>query len=215
MKISRRLVIFIFFLLVVLFVALLNWPVVVSEIIEPFSLVAWLLLRIFVLSIDQQYYWIGLILAVSIFAIRFLPKESNIVEQTESNRPNETLNSIAHWRSLYLPNDSNTYGKFREREYARMLLSLYAAKMHVASDFMLYDALRKGSIPIPENIRLYLFPEEPKKERKTIRTFVLSIIDIPKAWLRRSTGQEEAAKNRMVEDVLAFFEFSLEMNDYE
>ncbi len=90
MKISRRLVIFIFFLLVVLFAALLNWPVVMSEIIEPFSLVAWLLLRIFVLSIDQQYYWIALILTVSIFAIRFLPKEQYFVEQSESNRSNET-----------------------------------------------------------------------------------------------------------------------------
>ncbi len=125
------------------------------------------------------------------------------------------LNTIDHWRSLYFPNDSNIYGKFREREYARMLLSLYAAKMHVESDFMLYDALRKGSIPIPEHIRQYLFPEEPKKERKTIRTIVRSLVDMPKSWLRRSTGQEEAAKNRMAEEVLAFFEFSLEMNNDE
>jgi hypothetical protein len=213
MKNSQKLAILIFIILVSLFIALMNWPFVMTQIIKPLSLVTWLLLRIFVLSIDQKYYWWALIFVVTILIFRILPREISTFEQPKSNYLNETLITITHWRSLYMPNDSNVFGKFREREFIRMMLSLYASKLHTEPDYKLYEALQNGSIPVPEQIRTILFPVEQKKEKRTIRTITRSFFNAPRLWLYRSTGREAADKNQMIEELLAFFETSLEMND--
>ncbi len=47
--------------LLLLLTALLFEPFVMDKILVPLAAAIWLLLRIFVLSIDQIYYWIGLI----------------------------------------------------------------------------------------------------------------------------------------------------------
>ena len=107
MKSSRRLVIFIF-LLVILFVGLLNWPFVLNEIIQPISLVVWLLLRVFVLSIDQQYYWWALILVADcIFLYRLLPHDQSENSSEEVWKSNETIPTIEHWRLLFVPGETN------------------------------------------------------------------------------------------------------------
>ena len=67
MNISKRLVIVVFLLLIILFVGLLFWPFVLDDIIAPASLVVWILLRIFVLSIDQKYYWGAAIFITAFF----------------------------------------------------------------------------------------------------------------------------------------------------
>ncbi len=213
MKISPRILIPVFFLLVTLFFGLLNWQYVLTDILQPITLVLWLLLRIFVLSIDQQYYWWGLILILVVLMVRLIPREQPVIENVEANRLNETLNSIEHWRSLYIPNETNAYGKFLEREYLHMLVTMYSAKLRTAPDFKLYDALRQGEIPIPENIRGYLYAELPRRDDWSLRMTIKAIRDWPGKILRRATGRDIAAHYQRIEDVLAFFESSLEMNN--
>lgn len=211
MKISPRLLIFLFVILAVLFIGLLNWQYVFDSIVHPVSLVIWLLLRIFVLSIGQKYYWWALILAVLVLAVRLIPREQTTITKEETNLSNETLNSIEHWRSLYIPNESNAYGKFLEREFLRMLVTMYSAKLRVAPDFKLYDALRQGEIPIPEDIRKYLYTEIPRREDWSLRRMLQAIRDWPgKVW-HRSRGINKLDHYRKIEDVLDFFESSLEM----
>ena len=63
MKFSRRTIVFLYILLVILVGGILFWPFIVSEIINPVSMVVWLFLRLFVLSIAQKYYWTAIIFA--------------------------------------------------------------------------------------------------------------------------------------------------------
>ena len=103
MNISRRVVISILVTAIALFAGMLCWPFILNNIIQPTALVAWILLRILFLSIDQKYLWTAVILVVVIFLFRLLPHE-----QAESQfrflpggkRDNYKHRILAH--SLYL-----------------------------------------------------------------------------------------------------------------
>ena len=74
MNISRRSVVSILFAAVILFVGVLFWPFILTNIINPTALVVWLLLRLLVLSIHQKYYWTAIIFVVLVFLYRLLPQ---------------------------------------------------------------------------------------------------------------------------------------------
>jgi hypothetical protein len=214
-KISRRLVIIIFLLLMVLFVGLLFWPYILSEIIAPISLAVWVLLRIFVLSIDQQYYWGALIFAASFFLYRYFSTSVQPASQVEdSQNPNATLRAIGYWRFLFaIIGEDVRAQKALKRELVGLLLSFYATQQFTLADFRLYDALQRGEIPLPRHIHAFLFSEEPDKAGFSLKKLAQSIRDTPRKWIRRWTGQETAEHYEMIADVLDFLETSLEMKN--
>ncbi len=214
MNISRRLVFSVFILLIILFVGLLNWAFVVKEILMPVSLVAWLFLRILVLSIHQQYFWVALILSVFIFLYRLFPPEQTTISLEEGNIGNETISTIGVWYRLILSNDGNIRDKTAlKRDFTRMVVSLYATKLHTQADFHLFDALRRGEIPLPEPIYIYLFQENQQKKERSIKEWIRSLLNNLRLWIHHLTGQEKADHYRMIEEVLCFLETSLEMKN--
>jgi hypothetical protein len=218
-RLSRALVIGGFFLLVILFVGLLFWPLILNEIITPTSLAVWVLLRIFVLSIDQKRYWMAIIFITSIFLyLRLLPPPHPTIQSEDSQHLNETMRTLDYWRSLFSLIDQRAQDdKMLKRELARLLLSHYATKQHTLANFRLYDALQQGKIPLPEQMHAFLFPEEPQPVGRSlitnIRRLVQSIRNTPRKWIRRWTGQETAERYRMIDEILCFMETSLEMKN--
>jgi Ca2+/Na+ antiporter len=71
-----------------------------DEILKPLSLVAWLLLRIFVLSIGQVFYWGALVLIFILFIFRLIPNGQVESEPVDNNTQNEMLKN---YRTLALP----------------------------------------------------------------------------------------------------------------
>jgi hypothetical protein len=137
-----------------------------------------------------------------------------VVPTDQSLNPNATLRTIETWRSLFtLIGYNNPEVKILKRELIRLLLSLYATKKRTTADYELFEALQKGEISIPENIHNFLFLEEPKESRRSIKTWFKSIGNIPRVWVRRWRGQEAADYYRMIDEVLSFMETSLEMKN--
>lgn len=214
MKISRRMIGLIFFVSISLLVGLLFWPFILNKIIGPISLMTWLLLRIFVLSIDQIYYWGAIIFVVIIFLFRLLPLDQTINQTESSPDSNATIKTIEHWRSVFtLINPDVHDERTLKRELSHLLLSLYASKQRTSTDFRLYDALQRGEIPMPEHIRAFLFPSEPKESKWSLRKTIQSVWNVPQKWIRRWTGQEIAEHYRMIDEVLCFIEKSMEMKN--
>ncbi len=217
MRLSRALVIGGFFLLIILFVGLLFWPFILNEIITPTSLAAWVLLRIFVLSVDQKHYWVAIIFITSIFLyLRLLPPSHPTIQSEDSQHSNATMITLDYWRSVFNLIDQHVQDDdMLKKGLTRLLLSHYATKQHTLADFRLYDALQRGKIPLPEQIHAFLFAEEPQPEGRSfiinIRKLVQSIRNTPRKWIRQWTGQETAERYRMVDDILCFMETSLEM----
>ena len=201
-----------FIFLLTLFLGMLFWQFILDQIIAPFSLVFWLLLRMFVLSIDQKYFWGIIIFIVLVFLYRLLPA-GQLAPQAEAPRiSNATMQTIETWRSMFtLVGYNNPEAKILKRELIRLLLSLYATKKRTTADFELYEALEKGEIPIPEDIRAFLFVEEPGRTQRSLKEWAKSIGSNLRNWKRRWTGQEAAEYYRMIEEVLSFMETSLEM----
>jgi hypothetical protein len=213
-KLSRRLVITVFIILVILFLGLLFWPFVQNDILLPISLVVWLFLRILVLSIDQQYYWIALIFAVFIFLYRLLPQEQPVILPDVFINENKTINSIGSWRRLFITVDSNARDEILlKQDFTRMVVSLYAIKLHTAADYKLLDALRRGDFSLPEDIHNYLFPKETIKPGRSIKLWLQSFRNASRQWILHLTGKEKAEHYRMINEVLSFLESSLEMKN--
>jgi len=214
MKFSRRVIGLILFVSLILLAGILFWPFILDNIIKPTSLAAWLLLRIFVLSIDQKYYWGAIIFTVLIFLIRLLPQEQIDIRSEDFQESNATIKNIGYWRSLF----TLTSGYIQDveivrRELVRLLLSLHASKQRTSTSFMLYDALERGEIPLPEHIHAFLFPGKQKKSERSLNKFIQSIRTAPQKWMRRWTGQEVAEYYRMIDEVLCFMERSVEIKN--
>jgi hypothetical protein len=210
---SRRLAILVFSILAILFVGLLFWPFILNDIITPVSQVAWVLLRIFVLSIPQQYYWIAIVAIAAFLLYRrlALPLDSTVQSQ-DSGESNATMRNLSHWRSLFTLVDR----QLREdeplkRNLRRLLVALYATKQHTSADFRLDEALQQGKIPIPEQIHAVLFPEEPQQAGYSFNKLVQFVRNAPRKWIRHWTGQETAEDYRMLDEILCFMETSLEI----
>ena len=212
MNISKRLVIIVFGLLVILFVGLLFWPFILNDIITPVSLVVWVLLRIFVLSIGQKYYW-GAIILITVFFLyrRLLPPP--MIQAEDFQNSNEIMRTIGYWHSLLALPDQNIHaGKTLKEELAHLVLSLDTTNHHTLPYYQLYDALRQGEISIPDQIHAFLF-EEPQQGGRSLKKLIQFIRYTPRKWLRRWTGQELADHYRMIDETLCFIETSLEMKN--
>lgn len=214
MKFSKRMVMLILFIMMIVLFGAFFWPFILNDIIEPTSLVIWLLLRIFVLSIDQKYYWGAIIFVVVVFLFRLLPQDQIVIQSEDFLDSNTTIKDIDYWRILFTQSGHDTHDQESvKRELIHLLLSLYASKQHTSTNFVLYDALKKGELPLPEHIHTFLFLDEPKKSKWTVNKLVQSIRTAPRKLKRRWTGQETAEHYRIIIEVLSFMETSMEMKN--
>jgi hypothetical protein len=214
-NISKRLVIGVFLLLIILFVGLLFWPFIFNNILTPVSLAVWVLLRIFVLSIDQKYYWGAIIFMTAFFLYRRLvPPPPPTMPAEDFQNSNEIMRTIDYWRSLLTLTDQNIQaGKTFKEELARLVLSVDPTNQRALPYYQLYKALQQGEIPIPDHIHAFLFSAESQKRWRSLKKLVQFIRSTPRRWLRRWTGQELAEHYRMINETLSFIETSLEMKN--
>ncbi len=214
MSTSRRLILFIFLLAVLILLGVVFAPFVLSQIIQPFALVIWLLLRLFVLSIDQKYYWGLLIAAGAFFAIR------RLILSLEADRPAGqsgavTALSADKWRSdiHYAASDIQERSAFK-RELTRMFISLYTSRQQGAAYSEIHEALEQRQIPLPEGVYSFLFPHPPQETgRPAILRWIRTIRRAPRTWIRQWTGQEAREYYQAVEEVLSFLENALEIKN--
>jgi hypothetical protein len=212
MNISRPLVVSLLVAVLILFVGMLFWPFILSNVIKPIALVVWLLLRILVLSVDQKYFWYGIVFVAFYVLIRLLPGEQPVIRSNAFPETNATINRIGYWRILFTYNGQNVRDeKTLKRELIYMLTSFYKSKQSTSNHLDVYDALQKGEIPLPENIHAFLFSQESQESGGQIRKFLQSIRKIPTKWIRQWTGQEKAEHFRMIDEVLNLMETLLEI----
>jgi hypothetical protein len=214
MKLFRRMIVSMLFVLLVLLFVMFFWPFVFSQIITPIALTAWLFLRIFVLSIDQNYYWGAIIFVVAVFLFR-LHSEAPTTHPTGAfPDANDTVRTIEYWQSRFILTNPSAYDeKDLKRELIHLVASLYASKQRSSPSFIIYDALERGEIPLPAHIHTFLFPHEPKESTRSLKGFMRSVRETPRKWIRRWTGQETKEYHRMIDEILSFMETSLEIEN--
>ncbi len=214
MNVFRRVAV-VAFLLIILLAGALFWPFIFGEIIRPVAQAVWVLLRVFVLSIDQSVFWVAIILMTAFLLLRRLLFSTEPTAQPEGlQRPNTAIENIQYWHSLLDSSAGDPQDdRATKKQLAQLLLQLFATRRRTSADFRLYDALQQGEIPLPEDIHAFLFAAEPQQAQRPLKRFLHSLRTAPQKWLRRRTGQEKADYYRSVDDVLTFVETSLEIKD--
>jgi hypothetical protein len=214
MKLSRSMIVSILIVVLVLLFGMFFWPFVFNGIITPIALTAWLFLRIFVLSIDQNCYWGAIIFVVAVFLFRLHSNAPATNPAGDFLDANDTVRTIEYWRSRFSLVSPSAYDdKALRRELIRLVASLYASKQRSSPSFVFYDALERGEIPLPDHIHTFLFPNEPEESRRSFKEFMRSVRETPRKWIRRWTGQETKEYHRMIDEILSYMENTLEIEN--
>jgi hypothetical protein len=196
---------------------------VMTNVIEPLATVAWLLLRILVLSIDQEVYWWGLIFVVVLGAM-LLPLRGPKTEEIPTLMDaNPSMERVSYWRSSILANLRTTLDRSTiQRELIWLLSSHFASRQPGAvkvSNYEIREALKQKRIALPEDLYGFLFAnediEEPpgffKDPLGSLRRRAHSIRMAPQKWTRHWSGQDTAEYYQRIGEALALIETSLEM----
>jgi hypothetical protein len=208
---SQRLAIGGLFAAVLLLAGLLFWPFILDDIIKPVALVIWLLLRMLVLSIDQQYFWFALIFVAGVFLLRVLFHARETEQPHVFLETSATPANIEFWRVRFAGNPHNPWDeKTLKKDLLYLLVSFYAANQNTSVQFGIYQDLELGVIPLPGPIHEFLFSQEPRQPDHSPAGLLRSARETPRKWIRRWTGQEKADQYRRIAEVLTFMETSLE-----
>ena len=212
MKQPRRLLAFCVALAAVLVLGLLLWPFGLNDILMATALTAWLFMRIFILSIDQNLYWFVLVIAAFFLLSRY-PIQHLLIDNSEPPAKNDLIHTeVDLWKSYFTFYAHDRNERFIvKRELFRLMVAQYATKQGVTANFMVADALRKGEIPLPEEIRVFLFEEDLSQARRTFKQVLKDLYSAPRRWMDGRSGRRKAEYYRNVADVLNFIESSLEM----
>jgi hypothetical protein len=196
--------------------------IVLHSIILPTATVLWLLLRVFVLSINQQVYWWGAIALAVLAAIVVLLRGSPGSSFHHSFLSSAPWDPTRRWRDSLLLNVRSEPDKDTFRlDLAWMLTSLHASSRPGFAKYQIREAFVQGMIPLPPSIYAFLFSST--KPRDPVPPFLshpfmrlrMAIGSLGRALQRRArfrSGQETADYFHSIDEVLSFMETSLEMN---
>ena len=214
MKISRRTVLTIAFILGLFLLVGFSFPSFVQDnFITPLALVLLLCWRI-LQSVDQQVYWIALIFAVMMYALIRLYRSilgSDTFEQTQSVDLNAALEQIRNWRtSIRLTDFKIDRSNILAHNLATMLAAVYASKQLHITQYEIYSALEQREMPLPEPVYTFLFPAQASGAKRSIQQTLRSLRDIPRQRIRRWMGREKAEYYHLLDQVLKFMESVME-----
>ena len=194
----------------------LLWSFIAAQLIEPLALFAWLMLRIFVLSISQKTYWYVALFVLLISAFRLWPRNSSYPPYDRHMGGNVAIRTYSRWCSLFTLTEHDLGSTRNLRwELVRLLLSLYATKQHAEADLRLHEAMQRREVDLPDSIHSFLFASEPTAKSPSLLRRMRQIALAPLNWARRriQLQQQRAECQRHIGEVLSFIENSLEMSD--
>jgi len=210
------------FLLGALLLAGLAFPqFILQSLILPAATVLWLVLRIFVLSFDQQVFWWGVIASAVLTVLAVLLRGS----QGSFSSPFFTIlpwDPARRWRGAVLSGIRSQPDKdsFR-RDLAWLLTWLHASQRPGCANYEIREAFLQRRIPLPESIYVFLFsstrPPDPvpplfAHPGACLRLTFESVARTLRRRARRRSGRESSDYLHSIDEVLAYMETSLEMN---
>jgi hypothetical protein len=203
----------------VLVFALCNPQLVLQGIILPTATVLWLVLRTFVLSIDQGIYWWGLIALAILGSFLFLLRGTVYRASTQSSVFRTAWDPTRRWKdSIHLGRSAAPSQDSFRQNLAWLLASLYASPRPGGEVYQVRMAIQEQRIPIPPGVHNFLFvstqpcnppPSFFANPRACVQRAVESLLEsVRNGLLRRRRSAEYI---RSAAEVLSFMETQLEM----
>ncbi len=199
---THRLALFIFVLGAILFLGLAFSGWVFPNIVQPVAQTIWLFLRIFILSVDQVYYWNLLLIAVVIWVLyRFIRRKSPVAPEGTFIR-NEAISNLRNWQAALAY--SRQGGSDRDITRSRLLqlvISHFAASQPGRNWIDIQQDLEGRRLALPDSVYDFFFPSAAANtQNPSLAAISLAF----RRWYRRISGQEEATFNRMLDELVDF-----------
>lgn len=188
------------------------WPFLYARLVAPLALLSWLLLRLFVLSLDERLVWLILTGAVPVALLLALRERIAASPTTAVRNPVVRGHPVDVWRALV---EESALGGRRRRAFGwdglvQLAVSQQALYLRVPADYRLHHRLRTGEVPLPPHLHAFLFPPAPATE-PGLRSRIRRILQAPARTLDHLSGRERAAFLWNADEFLTFLEGSLEM----
>jgi hypothetical protein len=193
----------------------LAWPWLRAGLLEPLALLAWLLLRVFVLSVDQRVWWLFLVAAAPVLLALALRPRPGVAGRPWVAGPAPRVHPVAGWREQI---DQAARGLREQRAFGwdgfvQLTLSLTSLQRRQPPDYLLHEELRSGQLPLPPRVRAFLFPPAPAPASRWAR-LGLRLRSGPRRALRL-TGRERRAHLRSISQLLTYLEDALEPTSHD
>lgn len=210
---ARRPLLYALFLVLILGLGIVFRSFLIANFAGPLAIVFWLILRL-LMAVDQQIYWVLIILFAFFQAVRHIPQRPGIYAKYPETRSTSALENVKNWRTFITltsaPDEINRHNLLRQN-LIDLLVSIYAADQDDgAAAYDVYEAIKQQQIPLPEPVYQFLFLEAPAR-RRSLSAALKEIFSTPQRWIRHWRGQDVAAYHQSIDAVLTFMETALEM----
>ena len=199
---TNRLALFIFILGAILFLGLIFSGWVLPNIVQPVAQTIWLFLRIFILSVDQVYYWNVLLIAVVIWVLyRFIRLQSPVAPEDTYIR-NEAISNLKNWQAaLASTKQGGSDRSITRNKLLQLVISHYAAGQPGRNWIDIQQDLEGRRLALPDSVYNFFFPSTAVNPKNS--SFLALSLAVQR-WYSRISGQEEAAFDRMLDELVDF-----------
>src|SRR5208337_4822937 len=180
-----------------------------EAILLPAATAVWLLLRIFVLSIHQQIFWWGAIVAAAVAVFGGLSPRPAALSRIPIPDSSAVRDRVTTWRDSILLHllaevDEDTF----RRDLMWVLTSLYSPRGQGKAKYQIRDEILAGQIPIADSILGFLFPSSRPAHARSFMTHPVerlramseSFKRAVREWARKRTGRETADRLAAIDE---------------
>jgi hypothetical protein len=214
MRPPMRLFLAILVVLLLVFLGILFSSSLYDFVVTPIAVLLLLLWRM-VESVDQAVYW-GMLVVTALFyslyrifghLLKWTPEET-----ISSPEDDNALRDIRYWhRSILLSREVPSNSNHFKRDLQQLVAARYASQLPGGEPATLLEILAQRQDSLPEPVRAFLFPDEPKPERPIPR-LVRKLRETPGQWRRRWSGRDVTEYYDSIDAVLNLLESSLEID---
>jgi hypothetical protein len=181
-----------------------------NYIIEPIALLFWAVWRI-LSSVDQNLYWIVLIIICAILVIRLIPSEKEGPPSPSYIYTYKPPNRVEYWQTII---DESSLGKHKSeylRNRIKELTMTVIAQVGQPATAEPDEIVAAGIPSLPPEARQYLFPSNGEAGISSIKNQLNHNVFLP-GWLQRWRSKHVHQNNAMLDEILTWMETELEID---
>lgn len=180
------------------------------NIIEPIAAMFWAFWRI-ISSVNQNIYWVILIIFCAILVIRLVPAGNNNTTNSAYNYKHSSQSRVEYWQSLLTSATMEKDGIERLRSNLKELLQRIIDEEEQSNPTSSEKIALLGKTPLPISVQNFLFP--PKQKLKTFFGGLQfqPLFSTPR-WFRRWATKFIQPDNASIDEVLKWMESTMEIS---
>ncbi len=197
-----RVSIFSLILGLILFLGLVFSAWTIPHVVQPVADTIWLFLRVFILSVDQVYYWDLLLITVILWGIYRFARRKSLVQQRDVTLKNETIENVMNWQeSLKYSIHNGIERDIARDKLLRLIIVHYETCQPGVEMSKNQQDLERHLLPLPDTVYAFLFHSKSNSPN----SFSLSALRQSfHRWYRYINGDEQAAFDHMIDDLIDF-----------